>query len=221
MQFNDYFVNSDDSIDDDNFDEKENTLDTSSNIPADAQSVIKLLDQLDSEAKQLTTDFVLNSLKQIEEMHSNSTQLQDQLMRKTADLDNIRKRSQIEISQAKQYSMTSFANDLLKVLDSFEMAINTENTKTHSEETNSDEFNKTNSLYSGVINIHREILGVLKSSKIVPIETKGCDFDPEIHMTVGSRQENGVNAGVILEEARRGYMIADRCLRPSLVIVAE
>ena len=72
----------------------------------------------------------------------------------------------------------------------------------------------------GVGLIHRQILELLRQRGVTPIEALGADFDPHRHQAVAHEPAPGRREGEIIEEYRRGYMLGNRLLRPSMVKVA-
>jgi molecular chaperone GrpE len=73
----------------------------------------------------------------------------------------------------------------------------------------------------GVELIHRQLGEILRKRGALPIEALGADFDPYYHQAVAHDQAEGKREGEIIEEFRRGYMLGDRLLRPSMVKVAK
>jgi molecular chaperone GrpE len=73
----------------------------------------------------------------------------------------------------------------------------------------------------GVELIQRQLTEVLRKRGVKPIEALGADFDPHYHQAVSHEPAAGRREGEIIEEYRRGYMLGDRLLRPSMVKVAK
>ena len=73
----------------------------------------------------------------------------------------------------------------------------------------------------GVELIHRQLGEILRKRGVRPIEALGADFDPHYHQAVAHEPAEGRRDGEIIEEFRRGYMLGDRLLRPSMVKVAK
>ena len=73
----------------------------------------------------------------------------------------------------------------------------------------------------GVELIHRQLLEILRKRGVQPIEALGADFDPHYHQAVAHEPAAGRREGEVIEEFRRGYMLGDRLLRPSMVKVAK
>ena len=69
--------------------------------------------------------------------------------------------------------------------------------------------------------IHRQLGEILRKRGVRPIEVLGADFDPYFHQAVSHEPAEGRREGEVIEEFRRGYMLGDRLLRPSMVKVAK
>ena len=74
---------------------------------------------------------------------------------------------------------------------------------------------------SGVELIHKQLGEILRKRGVRPIEALGADFDPYFHQAVSYEPAEGRREGEVIEEFRRGYMLGDRLLRPSMVKVAK
>ena len=100
--------------------------------------------------------------------------------------------------------------ELLPLMDDLERAL-----KTESAGEAADAYRK------GVELIHRQLGEILRKRGVRPIEALGADFDPYYHQAVSHEPAEGRREGEVIEEFRRGYMLGDRLLRPSMVKVAK
>lgn len=130
----------------------------------------------------------------------------DKYMRLAAEYQNFRKRTETEKQNIAAYANERIAKDLLNVVDSFERAILTES---------ADE-----SFKNGVVLIYKQLMTVLGNFGIEAIETEDKEFDPNFHHAVLSEEAEGVEAGKILMEMQKGYMLKDRVIRPAMVKVS-
>ncbi|XP_044468142.1 protein GrpE-like [Mangifera indica] len=134
----------------------------------------------------------------------------DRILRISADFDNFRKRTERE-----RYSLVSNAQGevverLLLVLDNFERAKTQIKVETEREE-------KINNSYQ---NIYKQLVEILGSLGVVPVETIGKPFDPLLHEAILRENSSEFEEGVIIEEFRKGFKLGDRLLRPSMVKVS-
>jgi molecular chaperone GrpE len=134
----------------------------------------------------------------------------DLLLRKTAEFDNFRKRTERERQSQAEAAAADLIEELLPVLDDFERAMNADAGPEAIE-----------GYRRGIELIHTRLADVLRKRGVRPIESLGTDFDPYYHQAVASEPAEGRRDGEVIEEFRRGYMLGDRLLRPAMVKVAK
>ena len=137
-------------------------------------------------------------------------EFKDLLLRKTAEFDNYRKRVDRD-RQALSDSITAgVLEELLPLLDDLERALKVDPGT-----------EGTDAYRRGVELIHRQLLEIIRKRGVTAIEALGADFDPHFHQAVAHEPAEGRRDGEVIEEFRRGYMLGDRLLRPSMVKVAQ
>ena len=134
----------------------------------------------------------------------------DRLLRKTAEFDNYRKRTERERIQLSEAAAADLIGELLPLVDDMERALKAD---TGGE--------ATAAVRRGVELIHKQLLETLRKRGVKPIDSLGADFDPHFHMAVSHEPAEGRREGEVIEEFRRGYMLGDRLLRPAMVKVAK
>lgn len=135
--------------------------------------------------------------------------LKDLLLRKTAEFDNYRKRTERDRQALSDAITAGVIEDLLPLVDDLERALQVE-------------AGEGAQVYrQGVELIQRQLAELLRKRGVKPIESLGADFDPYYHQAVSYEPAEGRREGEIIEEFRRGYMLGDRLLRPSMVKVAK
>jgi molecular chaperone GrpE len=137
-------------------------------------------------------------------------ELKDLLLRKSAEFDNYRKRTDRERATLSDSIAAGVLEELLPLLDDLERALNVD-----AGSTSADAYRK------GVDLIQRQLAEIIRKRGVTPIEALGADFDPNYHQAVSYEPAEGRRDGEVIEEFRRGYMIGDRLLRPSMVKVAK
>jgi molecular chaperone GrpE len=135
-------------------------------------------------------------------------ELYDRLLRKQAEFENWRKRTQREKEDFQAHAVADLVRALLPVLDGFDRALK------HRDQRVPEQF------YQGMDFIHRELLDVLGRAGLVPVETEGQVFDPHLHQAVETVEVPGARDQEIVEEVQRGYKLRHRLLRPANVKVA-
>jgi molecular chaperone GrpE len=137
-------------------------------------------------------------------------QYYDLLLRKSAEFDNFRKRTERERQTLADAAAADLLSELLPLVDNLERALRAEP---------GDE--GAGPYRRGVELIHQQLLDVLRKRGVRPIETEGTDFDPYYHQAVSHEPAEGRRDGEVIEEFSRGYMLGDRLLRPAMVKVAK
>ncbi|MBB3257901.1 molecular chaperone GrpE [Paraburkholderia bannensis] len=141
------------------------------------------------------------------EAQAKIAELQDAFMRAKAETENVRRRAQEDVAKAHKFAIESFAEHLLPVVDSLEAAL------AHG----SDDLAKVN---EGVELTLKQLSGALEKGKVVAINPVGEKFDPHRHQAISmvpSEQE----ANTVVSVLQKGYVIAERVLRPALVTVSQ
>jgi molecular chaperone GrpE len=134
----------------------------------------------------------------------------DRLLRKTAEFDNYRKRTERERVQLSEAAAADLLQDLLPLVDDMERALKADPGG-----------EATEAIRRGVELILKQLQETLRKRGVTPIESLGADFDPHFHMAVSHEPAVGRREGEVVEEFRRGYMLGDRLLRPAMVKVAK
>jgi molecular chaperone GrpE len=134
----------------------------------------------------------------------------DRLLRKTAEFDNYRKRIERDRQMASDSAAAGVIEELLPLIDDLERAL-----KVEPGAEGADAYRR------GVELIHQQLIDILRKRGARPIDALGADFDPHYHQAVVYEPAEGARDGEIIEEFRRGYLLGDRLLRPSMVKVAK
>ena len=138
------------------------------------------------------------------------SQLQDRLLRSAADFDNARKRLAKERDEFVKFSLEDIIQDLLPVLDHFELAL------AHLR----GEDEKTKSIRSGFLLIQKQLMQILTGRGLNRVETSGKIFDPHIHESVEHFVSSDHPEGAIIEEVLAGYELNGKLLRPAKVKIS-
>jgi len=140
----------------------------------------------------------------------------DRLLRTLADMDNMRKRTEREVADARAYGISNFARDILGVADNMHRAM-----AALDEELRAKADEPTKVLLEGVELTERELMNVLEKHGVKRIEPLGQKFDPNRHQAMYEIEDVSVPAGSVIQVMQAGYLIGDRVLRPALVAVAK
>ncbi len=126
-----------------------------------------------------------------------------------ADFENLRKRCDREIQQVSQYSNERIVIQLLEVVDELELAVKTAQTT---------DSNKT--LVRGVEMTLKRLRKVLEQEGVTAIECEGKPFDPSKHNAIAAIERDDIDGCIVLEEVRKGYIMKEKVIRPSIVKVS-
>jgi len=145
---------------------------------------------------------------QLAELQSKLAEMQDAFLRAKAEADNTRRRAQEDIAKAHKFAVESFAESLLPVKDSLEMALKVETPS-------------IDSLKEGVDMTLKQLAAAFDKHRLIEVNPQpGDKLDPMKHQAISmvpAQQE----ANTIVSVLQKGYMIADRLLRPALVTVSQ
>jgi|GEM_PF-58199 len=162
------------------------------------------------EATSADEEIIADPAAQVAELEQKCAEERDRYLRAAAELDNFRKRTRRDIEDARHRSRAEIIEELLPAFDSIDMAMRSI--------TVTDE-NKA--VYEGLIMIKRQFLTAMDRFSLKEIPAKGLVFDPTVHEAVGYVPSTDVPTGNIIAESFTGYMLGDRLLRPTKVIVSS
>jgi molecular chaperone GrpE len=145
-----------------------------------------------------------------------AAELKDKLLRALAEMENVRRRSEREVAEARIRGITSFASDILTVADNMARAL-----EAPAAELRQSADPGAKSLLAGVELIERELMRVLEKHGVRKFEPHGEKFDPNLHQAMYEVPDPLLPAGTVAQVVQAGYMIGDRVLRPALVVVAK
>ncbi len=134
-------------------------------------------------------------------------QLKDQHLRALAEQENIRKRNQQEIANAREYAARDFAFSMLSVKDTLEMVLK-------------DEQSTTEQIKMGVDMTLKNLVTAFERAKVKEVKAEKAKFDPNFHQAM-SQIESEEPAGTVLQVFQKGYQMGERVLRPAMVAVAK
>lgn len=191
---------------------------TSEDIQQSASS-----EQLDAEDKiaELNLAHIIDDADNIDDEggenadDEDAAALKDQLLRLMADSENLRKRSERDVSAAKKYGALGLARDLLGSIDNLETAIS------HMPENKDDMDETLKNILIGVEMSARELASVLERHHIKKVTPEKEKFDYNIHQAMFEVPTDEVEPGMVVQVVQSGYMLHDRLLRPAMVGVSK
>lgn len=167
----------------------------------------KNVQDIENKEKNEKADEIIELKKQIEAQKVQIDETEDRLKRVAAEFDNYKKRNAKERDGMYNSLVADIVSNFLPILDNLEKAV--------ASETKDEEYKK------GIELVLKQFKDVLAARGVVEIETIGKTFDPELHEAVSSVQDDTKGEKEIVQEYRKGYMIGNRVIRHSMVIVAN
>lgn len=155
------------------------------------------------EKKDLTEELK----KANEELNQQVADLKNAYAKAYADTENMKKRLEKDFESRSKYQMSSFAKELLPVLDNCERAL--------AQATTDEAYRK------GVEMIYSQMKAALAKEDIVEIDALNKPFDGNWHQALMSEHVDGVESGTVIEVLQKGYKIKDRILRPAMVKISD
>jgi molecular chaperone GrpE len=140
----------------------------------------------------------------------------DRWMRGLAEMENLRRRTEREVADARVYGITQFARDVVVVADNMERAL-----QALDDELRAKADAGVKALLDGVELTERELLKVLEKHGVKRLEPKGQKFDPHRHQAMFEVPDETVPPGTVVQVVQAGYTIGDRVLRPAMVGIAK
>ncbi len=154
-------------------------------------------------------------LDPIAALEAERDELKDQALRAMAEVENMRRRTERELSQSRKYGHSNFARDLLSAVENLKRAVDVlPEDRTDLDETMAN-------LVIGVEMINQEINTVLEKHGVNVIDPMGEKFDYEKHQAMFEIPTNEAEPGVVMQVAQRGWMLHDRLLSPAMVGVSK
>ena len=167
----------------------------------------KEVQDIENKEKNEKADEIIELKKQIEAQKVQIDETEDRLKRVAAEFDNYKKRNAKERDGMYNSLVADIVSNFLPILDNLEKAV--------ASETKDEEYKK------GIELVLKQFKDVLAARGVVEIETIGKTFDPELHEAVSSVQDDTKGEKEIVQEYRKGYMIGNKVIRHSMVIVAN
>lgn len=161
----------------------------------------------DASAEEVSLDFAQLEENPMALLEEENGRLKDQLLRTVAEMENVRRRAAEDVSKAHKFSIEKFAESLVPVQDSLEKALQ-------------DQSGDVATLREGVELTFKQLISALEKGGVVAVDPKGEKFDPHYHQAI-SMIPSDLESGMVVDVLQKGFKIADRVLRPALVIVAQ
>ena len=152
----------------------------------------------------------------VAEAKREAAEFKDKLLRTLAEMENLRRRTEREVTDARVYGIASFARDVLAVADNMHRAL-----EAIGPELREQGDAKVKVLIEGVELTERSLHSALEKHGVKKLDPQGQKFDPNFHQAMYEVPDASVPSGTVVQIMQAGYTIGDRVLRPALVGVAK
>ena len=149
-------------------------------------------------------------------LEAEKADLKDKFLRLMADMENLRRRTEREVADARTYAVANFARDMLNVADNVRRAI--ESVPAEASRSAEGAFK---GLIDGIDLTERDLLKTLERHGVKMLDPQGQKFDPNLHQAMFEVPNPEVPNGTVVQVVQSGYVIGERVLRPALVGVAK
>ncbi len=145
--------------------------------------------------------------QRVRELEQTLKDSEERFLRKAAELENIRRRAQEDVTKAHKFAVDGFARELLAVKDSLEMALN-------------DQAGSAETIKNGIEITLKQLVGAFDKNGLKEVDPTNEKFDPNYHQAM-TMIDSEQPANTVVNVLQKGYLIHDRVLRPALVIVSK
>lgn len=146
----------------------------------------------------------------ISQLEKDTVELKDALLRKAAEFENYKRRSENEQLNLIKYAAESFILKILTIVDDLERTL------VHLEESEN-----SKSIAEGIKLVYEKFVRILKEQGVSPIESIGKPFNVDFHEALLQRKDSTVKPHTVLDEIQKGYLYKDKVIRHAQVIVSE
>lgn len=146
----------------------------------------------------------------IEELERERDELKDKYLRKAAEFENYKRRTEQEFATFGKYANEQLIRDLLPVIDDFERSLHV-----------SKDRREFGPFYKGVDLIYKKFTKLLESRGVKPIESEGKPFDVDLHDALMQTPKDNIEPNTVIEEVEKGYIYNDKVIRHAKVVVAK
>ncbi len=159
----------------------------------------------DRPLEEYSREELIESVRKLQESKDKTFEL---YLRSQAEMENVKKRHQKEKKDWQRFANEQLIKEILPVLDNLETAL-----------CHTSEEKCVSALQEGVELTLKGLHGALERAGVQEVKAKGEDFDPCFHEAISTHEDPSLEAGKVLKELQKGYVLNDRLIRPALVVV--
>ena len=168
------------------------------------------IDSTQAEDENKNEKLLISAEEKIAELESQVKEWQDKFLRKAAEFENYKRRTENDQFNLINYAAESFITKLLPVIDDFERSLQ-----------HIDDDNSIDAVKKGIKLVYEKLLKVLDEQGVKKMQVEGQPFNVEYHDALMQKKDDSVPSHTVLEEIEKGYLYKDKVLRHAKVIVSE
>ncbi len=184
--------------------------------PNDTENAARAHESTAAEGAPASAPEAAHTADAIAALEAEKLDLKDKLLRTLADMENLRRRTEREVADARTYAVTNFARDMLNAADNIRRALESVPAEARASAEGS-----LKALVDGIELTERDLLKTLERHGVKRVEPQGQRFDPNLHQAMFEVPNPDVTSGTVVQVVQSGYVIGERVLRPALVGVAK
>lgn len=168
----------------------------------------------------------MNSAQAVEKLlqfELDAQSAKDDLLRVQAEMQNLRRRTQMDVEKAHKYGQEKFVAELLGVMDSLERALASasDNGEDAGSEDALDQGQKIAAIYEGVDLTLKSFIDCFNKFNIAVVDPLGEPFDPDLHQAMSIQENPEVEPNTVIVVMQKGYTLYGRVIRPAMVVVSK
>lgn len=157
----------------------------------------------------------------VEQLQAALASEKDRVLRLSAEFDNYKKRSAREMADFRKFANESVFKQLLTVVDNLERALSSGCAAMEATASEGDAHNVSVGIIQGVELTYKDIIKLFEAFNVKQLDAQGKPFDPLFHQAVSQQESSEYADNTVIIELQKGYILHDRLLRPSMVIVSK
>ena len=158
-------------------------------------------------------DIISQLQAELEAAHTKAAEDLDKFLRAKAETENVQRRAQVEVGNARKYGIERFAAELLAVCDSLELA--------RTVDIQQENQSALEQMREGLDLTLKLLDSAFQKFSLTVIDPRGEKFDPEKHQAMSMVESDEIAPGYVIQVVQKGYLLHDRLLRPAMVLVAK
>jgi molecular chaperone GrpE len=158
-------------------------------------------------------DIISQLQAELEAAHAKVAEDLDKFLRAKAETENVQRRAQLEVANARKYGIERFAAELLAVCDSLELA--------RTVDIQQENQSALEQMHEGLDLTLKLLDSAFQKFSLTVIDPQGEKFDPERHQAMSMVESDEIVPGYVIQVVQKGYLLHDRLLRPAMVLVAK